>query len=95
MMTDRMRRIAVAKAEPERIALRWITKTRELPQQVRMLAMFKLAEMPLNTCLFRLKLCCVVTGRARGVVRDYGVSRHVFREDALAGRIDGVSKSHW
>ena len=95
MLTDLRRRIAAANAEPERIALRWITKNKELPQQARMLAMFKLAEMPLNTCFFRLRPRCVMTGRSRAVVKEFGVSRHVFREEALAGHIEGITKAHW
>lgn len=95
MLTDITHRISVANHEPERMALRWITKNKELPQQARMLAMFKLAEMPASSSVFNLRAQCVVTGRRRAVVKEYGVSRHVFRDDALAGNIDGVQKAMW
>jgi small subunit ribosomal protein S14 len=95
MLTDIARRIAVANAEPTRMALRWLLKNKTIPAQARMLAMLQLAEMPALTGEFTLRAQCVVTGRRRAVVAEYGVSRHVFREDALKGYIDGVRKAMW
>lgn len=95
MLTDRLRRIAVANAEPERMALRWVYRNRNVPSDIRMLAGFKLSEMPRNTCATRLHPRCVQTGRAKAVVMDLHVSRHVFREHALAGQIEGVIKACW
>lgn len=95
MLTDITRRITAANAEPCRMALRWILKSKELPAQARMLAMFKLAEMPRAASPLALRPQCVVTGRRKAVVKEYGVSRHVFREDALAGYIEGVQKAMW
>ena len=85
----------MANAAPLRIALRWVYKNKTLPQQARTLAMLRLAEMPATTSQFRLKPMCVVTGRQRAVVSDYGVSRHIFHADALSGYIEGVQKAMW
>lgn len=38
---------------------------------------------------------CMVTGRPRGYMSDFGVSRCVFRELAEKGQIPGVRKSSW
>jgi len=38
---------------------------------------------------------CAVTGRARGYMRKFGVSRIVFREMALNGQLPGVRKASW
>ncbi len=38
---------------------------------------------------------CMVTGRARGYMRKFGVSRIVFREMALQGKLPGVRKASW
>jgi len=38
---------------------------------------------------------CSITGRNRGYMRDFGVSRCVFRELAEKGQIPGVKKSSW
>jgi small subunit ribosomal protein S14 len=38
---------------------------------------------------------CWLTGRSRGYYRDFGLSRHVFREMAHQGLLPGVTKSSW
>ncbi len=38
---------------------------------------------------------CALTGRSRGYIRRFGVSRIAFREMALKGIIPGVRKSSW
>ena len=38
---------------------------------------------------------CMVTGRPRGYMRKFGVSRIQFREMALRGEIPGVRKASW
>lgn len=54
-----------------------------------------LQKLPRNASPVRLKNRCSMTGRARGYIRKFGVSRIVFREMALAGKIPGVRKSSW
>ena len=38
---------------------------------------------------------CAVSGRPRGFMRKFGISRIVFREMALRGEIPGVRKASW
>jgi small subunit ribosomal protein S14 len=38
---------------------------------------------------------CALSGRPRGYIRRYRVSRITFRELALSGKIPGVTKSSW
>jgi small subunit ribosomal protein S14 len=38
---------------------------------------------------------CVLTGRSRGFMRDFGISRICFRELAEKGQVPGVRKSSW
>lgn len=38
---------------------------------------------------------CAITGRPHGFMRDFGVSRIVFRELARQGLLPGVRKSSW
>ena len=38
---------------------------------------------------------CAVSGRPRGYMRKFGISRIVFREMALRGEIPGVRKASW
>jgi small subunit ribosomal protein S14 len=54
-----------------------------------------LSELPLNSNPVRLRSRCFVTGRSRGYMRRFGMSRITFREEALQGNIPGVVKSSW
>lgn len=54
-----------------------------------------LQRLPRNASPSRLRNRCQITGRARGYIRQYGVSRIVFRDLASAGRIPGIRKSSW
>jgi len=54
-----------------------------------------LQKLPRNASPTRIRKRCSLTGRARGYVGQYGVSRIKFRELALAGKIPGIRKSSW
>jgi len=54
-----------------------------------------LQKLPRNASPTRLKNRCELTGRPRGYLRKFKVSRIVFRELAHQGQIPGVTKSSW
>lgn len=54
-----------------------------------------LDKLPKNSSAVRLHNRCKLTGRPRGYIRQFGISRVTFREMALAGKIPGVTKSSW
>lgn len=54
-----------------------------------------LQTLPRDASPTRLKNRCRVTGRGRGYLRDFDVSRIVFREKAHAGELPGVRKASW
>ncbi len=51
--------------------------------------------LPKNASPVRLKNRCQLTGRPKGYMRFFGVSRVMFREMALNGKIPGVKKASW
>lgn len=55
----------------------------------------KLQKLPRNSAKIRIRNRCWKTGRPRGVFRDFGVSRHVFREMSHQCLLPGVTKSSW
>ena len=55
----------------------------------------KLQKLPRNSSQTRIRNRCWKTGRPRGVFRDFGISRHVFREMAHQCLLPGVTKSSW
>lgn len=54
-----------------------------------------LAKLPRNSSPTRLKNRCSETGRPRGYMRQFGLSRISFREHASKGEIPGVTKASW
>ena len=55
----------------------------------------KIQKLPRNSAKTRIRNRCWKTGRPRGVFRDFGISRHVFREMAHQCLLPGVTKSSW
>jgi small subunit ribosomal protein S14 len=51
--------------------------------------------LPKNASPVRLHNRCAITGRGKGYMRHFGISRIMFRDMALAGKIPGVTKSSW
>lgn len=54
-----------------------------------------LAQLPRDASPTRLRNRCSLTGRSRGYMRRFGVSRIVFRKKALQGEVPGVKKISW
>lgn len=54
-----------------------------------------LHKLPRNSSPTRRKNRCSETGRPRGYMRQFGLSRIAFREHASKGEIPGVTKSSW
>ncbi|MDI2586548.1 30S ribosomal protein S14 [Psychrobacillus sp. NEAU-3TGS] len=54
-----------------------------------------LSKLPKNSSPTRLKNRCEVTGRPRGYLRKFNISRIAFRELAHKGQLPGVKKSSW
>ena len=54
-----------------------------------------LDKLPKNASPVRLKNRCMLTGRPKGYMRMFGISRVAFRKMALAGKIPGITKASW
>lgn len=90
---DRKRRASFKAGEVKRQYLKSLKKNEFLPLSVRMLA----AEDLEKSGLFvpRIHNFCVASGRSRGIIRDFKVSRMVFKRLASSGKLLGVRKSSW
>ena len=58
-------------------------------------AMIAIQKLPANSSKIRVHNRCGLTGRPRGYIRQFGISRVTFREMALSGKIPGVKKASW
>jgi small subunit ribosomal protein S14 len=54
-----------------------------------------LSRLPKNSNPIRLHNRCLITGRPKGYMRQFGISRITFREMASKGLIPGVKKASW
>jgi len=54
-----------------------------------------LQKLPKNSSAVRMHNRCSLSGRPKGYMRQFGVSRINFREMALQGLIPGVKKASW
>ena len=56
---------------------------------------FDLQKLPKNASPVRMHNRCKLTGRPKGYMRQFGLSRVMFREMASFGLIPGVKKASW
>ncbi len=54
-----------------------------------------LQKLPKNASPVRLHNRCKLTGRPRGYMRQFGISRVLFRKMASEGKIPGITKGSW
>jgi small subunit ribosomal protein S14 len=84
----------------------WITKQKRREAMVKKYAEIRrqlkkqknyaaLANLPRDSSPTRSHNRCQLTGRSRGVLRKFKVSRIMLRELALAGKIPGLKKASW
>lgn len=79
----------------KRQELRKIAKDINRTEEERFEARIALNKMPRDSSPCRLKNRCQLTGRARGFLRKFQLSRLCFRELASNGMIPGVVKASW
>jgi small subunit ribosomal protein S14 len=76
----------------ERLVAKYAAKRAQLKEAGDYVGLDKL---PKNSSPVRLHNRCKLTGRPKGYMRKFGISRVTFREMASAGKIPGLTKSSW
>jgi small subunit ribosomal protein S14 len=84
--------IVARQAKREKLVLKFAQKRKALKEAGDYAALDLL---PKNASPVRLKNRCQITGRPRGYMRYFGLSRIMFRDMALNGLIPGVKKASW
>lgn len=79
----------------KRKALKEVIYDMNKSEEERAAAAIALNKMPKNSSPVRLKNRCELTGRSRGFLRKFKLSRLCFRELANSGVIPGVVKASW
>ena len=95
---ERKREKLVTRYAKKREELTKILKSTEASEDIQSAkwdAMMAIQKLPANSSKIRKHNRCGLTGRPRGYMRQFGISRVTFREMALAGKIPGVKKGSW
>jgi small subunit ribosomal protein S14 len=95
---ERKRERLVNRYEKKRAELTKILKSTDTSEEIqsqKWAAMMQIQKLPANSSKIRKHNRCGLTGRPRGYMRQFGISRVTFREMALAGKIPGVKKASW
>lgn len=89
------RKALVVKYAGKYAVLKAIAADRNRPDEERLMARLKMAELPRNANPTRVRNRCELTGRPRAYYRKFKLSRVMLRELANKGLIPGVTKSSW
>ena len=85
----------IQKYAKKRADLKAIINSPNTKVEDRDIAVHKLDRLPKSSSPIRLRNRCFITGRPRGIIRRFKLSRLSFREMALKGEIPGVTKASW
>lgn len=90
------RRIKIVNAKwDKRQALKRSSSDLNLSEEERLQARIDLNKMPRDSNIIRVRNRCELTGRSRGFLRKFKLSRLCFREMANLGLIPGITKASW
>jgi len=89
------RAVLIAKYAERRRELVKVLKDEEATPDEKRQAMTKLQALPRDSSSVRYRNRCQMSGRPRGFIGKFGISRIAFREMSLEGMIPGVRKSSW
>lgn len=92
---DRKRRRMYNGKKSRRAELKAVVNDKGRTVEERFEASMKLAEMPRNSSKTRIDNRCAMTGRSKGHMRRFNLSRNAMRNLALKGELPGVTKSSW
>ena len=92
---NQLRKDLVAKYAAKRAELKATLANPNTTDEEFFKAQRALSKLPRNSSPIRVRNRCSLTGRPRGFIGRFGVSRLTFRELALSGKIPGVTKSSW
>ena len=85
----------IQKYAKKRSELKAIINSPNTKIEDRDVAVNKLDRLPKSSSPIRPRNRCFITGRPRGIIRRFKLSRLSFREMALNGEIPGVTKASW
>jgi len=92
---DEQRRELVARHKAKRDQLKAIIRNPKSTEEERAAAYASMRKMPRDSSATRVRNRCAMSGRPRGYLRHFGLSRIALRDMPLSGPIPGVRKASW
>ncbi len=92
---EKKRSLLIKKYFNKRLKLRKIISGKNFSKNEKWNAIVSLQSLPKDSCICRHRNRCIITGRSKGYLRKFGLSRIKFREFAVRGDIPGLKKSSW
>ena len=92
---NQKRREIVARYAEERAKLKIVISSPHSSEDERDAAILRMQSMPRDASATRVRNRCQLTGRSRGFLRKFRLSRIAFRDLALRGELPGVIKASW
>ena len=92
---DKKKRKIFQSFEQKRLALKSLIRDVNISKQIRFQCIFELTKFPRNSSIVRIKNRCIHTGRGKGILTSFRLSRISFRELACQGLLPGVLKASW
>ena len=92
---DKKRRSLLKQYEKKRVLLKKIKIEEKLPYELRFLVQKSLEKLPKNSSKTRINNRCIITGRVKGRISTFLISRLKFRKLALQRDLNGINKSSW
>ena len=89
------RKLMVARQSAKRKSLADIVRSPKASEDEKRAAQVALQKLPRNGAKARIRNRCQMSGRSRGYVAMFGLSRIAFRDMSLQGLIPGVRKASW
>ena len=89
------RRAIAARYAATRAALKKIVKDPRMPEEKKAEAVRRLQKLPRDASPSRIRNRCQVTGRSRGFLRKFSMSRIALRDLGNSGQIAGLKKASW
>ncbi|MGX7586242.1 30S ribosomal protein S14 [Candidatus Vidania fulgoroideorum] len=95
LQREKKRKILCEKYLSKRLFIKSILKSKKINNSEKIKYNYQLQRMPLNSNPCRRRKRCFISGRPRGYIGYFGLSRICLREKIMNCEIFGVTKSSW
>lgn len=92
---DNRNRFLYKKFEEKRNYLKTILKNSFLNEELKIKTRIKLNKLPRSSSIVKIHNRCIITGRSRGIYKDFKLSRIMLKTLILNGFLPGITKSSW